>query len=357
MENSFPHHGKTLTRENLLPLLRATDADLSALYARADAVRRENCGDAVPIRSIIEFSNTCANECLYCGLRAANPVPARYRMTPDEILASARRIVQEGVAGTIVLQAGETPGYDNEEITALLRRIKTELPYLAITLSIGNRPREVYARWREAGMDRYLIRFETSDPELFSRIHPDCTLEERLQCLHDLKAVGVQTGGGFMIGLPGETVETLADNILLCRNLDLDMIGIGPYIPNPETPMGHQPNVYAADPEMIFRAIAGLRLANPDAHIPATTAFDAILPNGRDLVLQRGANVFMPNATPRPYRRAYQLYPGKPCVDEEALDCSRCVQHRLHTLGRPIAPGPSHSLKMKSDSHVLNPES
>jgi len=308
-------------------------------------VRKEVCGDAVPIRSIIEFSNTCGNECLYCGLRASNPVPTRYRMTPDEILGCARQVVATGTAGTIVLQAGETPGYSDDETSSLLRRLKSELPDLAITLSIGNRPREVYAEWKAAGMDRYLIRFETSDPELFARIHPDCTLEERLTCLRDLKAVGVQTGGGFMIGLPGETIETLADNILLCRTFDFDMIGIGPYIPNPETPMGDQPNVYADDPEMIFRAIAVLRLANPDAHIPATTAFDAILPNGRDLVLQRGANVFMPNATPGRFRKDYQLYPGKPCIDEDASDCALCVKARLRALGRPIAPGPGHSLK------------
>jgi biotin synthase len=349
MENKFPHHGIILTQPDLLSLLRATGDDLAALYARADAVRQEFCGDAVPVRAILEFSNTCSNECLYCGLRASNPVPQRYRMTPDEILASACGIVQEGVAGTLVLQAGETPGYTDEEIEALLRRIRLELPDLAITLSVGNRPKDVYARWKEAGMDRYLIRFETSDPDLFARIHPDCTLEERLQCLRDLKSIGVQAGGGFMIGLPGETVETLADNLLLCRELDLDMIGIGPYIPNPETPMGDQPNAYADDPEMIFRAIAVLRLVNPDAHIPATTAFDAIRPDGRNLVLQRGANVFMPNATPGPLRKNYQLYPGKPCIDEDVADCTVCVKARLRALGRPLATGPGHSLKAPRD--------
>ncbi|MDY0150541.1 MAG: [FeFe] hydrogenase H-cluster radical SAM maturase HydE [Kiritimatiellia bacterium] len=357
MEKSFPHYGKTLTRENLLPLLRATDADLSALYARADAVRRENCGDAVPIRAILEFSNVCANDCLYCGIRASNPDPIRYQMAAADIRAAARQIAGEEIAGTIVLQAGETPGASDDAIAALIRDIKTDCPALAITLSVGNRPRHVYARWRDAGMDRYLLRFETSDAALFARLHPAGTLAERLRCLRDLQALGVQTGGGFMIGLPGETVETLADNILLCREFDFDMIGIGPYIPHPGTPLSHAPNVYADDPDMFFRAIAVLRLATPLAHIPATTAFDALFSDGRDRALQCGANVFMPNATPRPYRRAYQLYPGKPCIDEEALDCSRCVQHRLHTLGRPIAPGPSHSLKMKSDSHVLNPDS
>ena len=348
MENIFPHGGKLLTRADLLPPLRATGDDLAALYARADAVRRERCGDAVPIRAIIEFSNVCANDCLYCGIRASNPAPRRYRMTPDEIIAAAKQIAAADTAGTIVLQGGETPGSGDSEIESILRRIKAEVPGLALTLSIGNRPRETYARWKEAGLDRYLLRFETSDPELFARLHPDCTLAERLQCLRDLKSLGVQTGGGFMIGLPGETVATLADNILLCREFAFDMIGIGPYIPNPETPLGVRPNVYAGDPDMYFRAIAVLRLVNPDAHIPATTAFDALFPDGRNLALQRGANVFMPNATPGPLRKNYQLYPGKPCIDEDAADCALCVQTRLRALGRPAAKGPGHSLKPKS---------
>jgi biotin synthase len=345
MEKFFPLRGK-LSRADLLPLLQATDAELAALYAHADAVRRTHCGDAVPVRAILEFSNYCANECLYCGLRASNPVPRRYRMAPDEIVASARQIAAAGVAGTLVLQSGETPGYTDDEIGALLRRIKAEVPGLAITLSVGNRPRAVYERWRDAGLDRYLLRFETSDPDLFARLHPDCTLAERLQCLHDLKSLGVQTGGGFMIGLPGETPAVLADNILLCREFDFDMIGIGPYIPNPQTPLGGEPNAYAGDPDMFFRAIAVLRLVNPDAHIPATTAFDALFPDGRDRALQRGANVFMPNATPGPLRKDYQLYPGKPCIDEDAADCAWCVQMRLRALGRPIAKGPGNSLKI-----------
>ena len=337
---------------DLLPLLRATGADLAALFARADAVRREHCGDAVPVRAILEFSNACANDCLYCGIRVSNPVPKRYRMKPAEILAAVRRIAADGVAGTVVLQAGETPGPGDDEITEVLRRIKSEFPDLAITLSVGNRPRATYAKWKAAGLDRYLLRFETSDPGLFARLHPACTLAERLQCLRDLKNLGAQTGGGFMIGLPGETVEILSRNILLCREFDFDMIGIGPYVPHPDTPMGNQPNAYVNDPDMFFRAIAVLRLVNPDAHIPATTAFDALFPNGRELALQRGANVFMPNATPGPLRKDYQLYPGKPCIDEDSSDCTRCVQTRLNALGRPVAKGPGHSLKKESRTNL-----
>lgn len=348
MENCFPHHGKSGLRAEWRRLLDARGPAQDALFARADAVRRAHCGDAVPVRAILEFSNVCANDCLYCGIRASNPRPARYRMTPDEILAAVRGIAAAGTAGTVVLQSGETPGPADNDLAALLLRIKAEYPALAMTLSVGNRPRDVYARWRDAGMDRYLLRFETSDPDLFARLHPGSTLADRLGCLRDLQALGVQTGGGFMIGLPGETPDTLAGNILLCREFDFDMIGIGPFIPSPGTPLENESNAYTGDPDLFFRAIAVLRLACPDAHIPATTAFDALFPDGRDRALRCGANVFMPNATPQPFRRDYQLYPGKPCVDEEAADCARCTRARLRALGRPVAPGPGHSLKKQA---------
>jgi biotin synthase len=276
-------------------------------------------GDAVHLRGIVEFSNICTNDCLYCGIRAGNDAVRRYRMSEDEVIAVARRM-PEWSQHTIVLQSGET-------------------------VSVGNRRREVYARWRASGMDRYLLRFETSDAELFARLHPDCTLAERLRCLADLRELGVQVGSGFMIGLPGETLETLADNIRLCRTLDLDMIGIGPFISHPATPLAGARNAYADDPEMHFVALATLRICNPDAHIPATTAFDAAFPSGRDLALRRGANVFMPNATPVRYRRDYQLYPDKPCVDEGGGMCAFCVIGRLEQLGRTIGDGPGHSAK------------
>lgn len=345
------------SRAELLGLLRATGPDLEALYQRANALRRERCGDAVPVRSIVEFSNLCSNDCLYCGIRASNPVPSRYRMDVEDILACARQIAAAGLAGTIVLQGGETPGPADADLETAIRRIKAQLPSLAVTLSVGNRSRDVYARWKDAGMDRFLLRFETSDPALFARLHPDCSLEDRLRCLRDLASLGVQTGSGFMVGLPGETIETLADNVLLCRHFDFDMIGIGPFIPNPDTPLRDFHNAYAGDPDMFFRALAILRIANPDAHIPATTAYDAVFPDGRNLALRRGANVFMPNATPGPLRKNYLLYPGKPCVDEDAADCSLCVAARLRALGRPVAKGPSHSLKPRKSSPPPLPDS
>jgi len=340
------------TRERALEMLGATDGALEELYRHADAVRKNHMGDDVYIRGIIEFSNICVNDCLYCGIRASNRNVARYVMSPDEILAIA------GTMGrfrqtTVVLQSGETPGIADEKLGVLIRRIK-DATGLAVTVSVGNRPLETYRYWRECGMDRYLLRFETSDPALFARLHPGSSLDDRLRCIEDLKDLGVQTGSGFMIGLPGETVGVLADNILLCRRLDLDMIGIGPFIPHPDTPLCGTRNAYHDDPDMFFRALAVLRIFNPDAHIPATTAFDAVFPGeGRNLALNRGANVFMPNVTPVRYKKEYLLYPGKPSVDEEPEECTTAAIARIESLGRRVGRGPGHSFKKRRPGHDL----
>ncbi|MFH0881084.1 MAG: [FeFe] hydrogenase H-cluster radical SAM maturase HydE [Lentisphaerota bacterium] len=315
------------------------------LYRSADEVRRQHMGDEVFIRGIIEFSNICSKNCDYCGIRAGNNQVNRYRMSEEEIVETTRRMPAGGQT-TVVLQAGEasTPKGDRE-LGELIRRIKTETP-LAVTVSVGARTAETYRFWKDCGMDRYLIRFETSDPLLYRQLHPDSTLAERLDCLYALKELGVQAGSGFLIGVPGETLDTLAENILLCRQLDLDMIGIGPFIAHPDTPLAGKPNAYADDPEMFFKALAVLRLINPTAHIPATTAYDAAFPGtGRDLALQRGANVFMPNGTPAKYREHYQLYPGKPCLNETTDQCTNCVIVRIRAIGRTIGTGPGHSIK------------
>lgn len=336
---------QTWEKATVLSLLEVqSEEERKALYAWADAVRREVMGDAVFLRGIIEFSNICARNCRYCGIRAEAPI-SRYRLTDEEIMEAARKMYDYGQT-TVVLQSGEAPSKEQDRALGLLiAQIKAETP-LAVTVSVGNRPREVYAYWRDCGMDRYLLRFETSDPELFARVHPDCSLAERLHCLHSLRDLGVQTGSGFMIGLPGETLGTLADNILLCRALELDMVGIGPFLPHPQTPLGQTPNVYTHDPEMHFVALSVTRLVNPEAHIPATTAFDALFPGaGRNLALARGANVFMPSATPAARRKDYLLYPDKPCVDENGDMCAHCVIRRLTALGRSVGVGPGHSLR------------
>ncbi len=323
-------------------MLEAENDALKKLYRQADAVRCHWMGDDVFIRGILEFSNICANDCLYCGLRHSNRKVRRYAMTAEAIMEVARQMAGT-YQTTIVMQSGEGQGLNDATLGAIIRRIKAETN-LAVTLSAGNRPRETYQYWRDCGMDRYLLRFETSDADLFRRMHPDCTLAERLGCLRILRTTGVQVGSGFMIGLPGETRDTLANNILLCRDLNLDMIGIGPFIPHPDTPLAHEKNAYADNDEIFFKALAVLRIFNPRAHIPATTAYDAVFPGyGRNLALQRGANIFMPNSSPAQYRKDYLIYPGKPCIDESPGRCAACVVARIHGLGRHVGQGPGHA--------------
>lgn len=332
------------TRETALKLLKSEGKDLEFLYLNSDSIRRLNMGDEIYIRAIVEFSNICAHNCLYCGIRASNRNVTRYSMTADEIVESAL-LMEENSLSTIVLQSGESPGIRDQELGAIIRRIKNETS-LAVTVSVGNRSYDTYKYWSECGMDRYFLRFETSDSKLFEFLHPGCTLKERIECLDFLRNLGVQTGSGFMIGLPGETLDVLADNILLCRKYDLDMIGVGPFIPHPDTPLGDKKNAYSENPEIFFKALAVLRIFNPESHIPATTAFDAVFPGkGRTLALQRGANIFMPNSTPVKYRRDYLLYPGKPGVDEDPDECLVSAIVRIQSLGRLIGKGPGHSIK------------
>ncbi len=335
------------TKDFALKLLGSEGQTLINLYREADAIRRENMGDEIFIRGIVEFSNVCKNNCLYCGIRTSNKNVQRYSMTAEEIMKTALSMDQNNFS-TIVLQSGEVPNIRDDEIGEIIRMIKKETS-LAVTISVGNRTREIFRYWRDCGMDRYLLRFETSDSELYSRLHPGSTFKERLACLNDLHDLGIQTGSGFMIGLPGETLDILAGNILLCRKFDLDMIGIGPYIPHPDTPLSDSVNVYKNNPDIFFKALSVLRIFNPESHIPATTAFDVVFPGeGRALALQRGANIFMPNTTPVKYRKDYLLYPGKPGVDEDPDQCLASAMARITSLGRSIGKGPGHSIKKRS---------
>jgi len=323
----------------LADFIRVQGAASLALRAAADELRREIHGDAVFLRGIIEFSNYCCNRCAYCGINIDNEAVERYRMTPQEVLETARNALRWG-CGTVVLQSGDDPGYGIERLADLVRKIKTGLG-LAVTLSVGVLEREELAMLKEAGADRYLLRFETSDPQLFARIHPDESFERRLRCLHDLHELGYQVGSGFMIALPGATPESIAADILFATSLKLDMIGCGPFMASPGTPLADAGRAEQTD--LYYNVMALLRLCNPPAHIPATTAFDTLDHDGRNRVLQGGANVFMPNLTPARFREHYQLYPNKPCVDEDGEACAFCVRGRVAALGRTIDAGPGHS--------------
>jgi biotin synthase len=339
-----------MQRSEIIRWLTETDpAKLETLWARADQTRRETVGDEVHLRGLIEFSNHCVRQCGYCGLRAPNSAIGRYRMTADEILDCARQAVQFGY-GTVVLQSGEDPGVKAEWLAEVIRRIKDETD-LAITLSVGERDDVELALWREAGADRYLLRFETSNPVLFDRIHPPASgrVSDRPALLRRMRALGYEIGSGVMIGVPGQSVDDLADDIVLFGELDLDMIGVGPFLPHPATPLGAQADeAGAGEPgrqvpnteEMTYRVVALTRLTCPGANIPSTSALATVNKDtGRELGLQRGANVVMPNLTPIEYRQMYEIYPAKACIFETAEACHGCIKGRIRSLGRTIGVG------------------
>ena len=271
----------------------------------------------------------------------------RYRMSRDEVLAAARQAVELGF-GTVVLQSGEDFGIEAAWLAEILRTIKNETP-LAITLSLGERLPDELRLWREAGADRYLLRFETSNPALYAAIHPQrgAAISDRIALLRELRAIGYEIGSGVMVGIPGQTYEMLARDIELFEQLDLDMVGIGPFLAHPDTPLG-APNVKTAGADqvpssegMVLKAVALTRLVCPEANLPSTTALATINTlDGREHGLQSGANVFMPVLTPAPYRQMYQIYPGKACIDEEATQCNHCLRDRIENLGRTVGTGP-----------------
>ncbi|MEN6371519.1 MAG: [FeFe] hydrogenase H-cluster radical SAM maturase HydE [Armatimonadota bacterium] len=330
-----------LNRDEIIFLLSLKDeADVARLIAAADEVRKRYCGDDVHIRGLIEFSNICKNDCLYCGLRRSNKSVNRYRMTPDEIVEMAVKLSAKKIQ-TIVLQSGEDLSFTREVVADIVRRIKS-VADIAVTLCLGERPFDDYALWKEAGADRYLLRHETSNPELFRKMHPDSTLEKRLGCLRELKRLGYQIGAGCMVGLPGQTVEDMANDILLFKELDVDMAGIGPFIPHPDTPLGCAAQ---GSLEMALRMVALARIVTRNALLPATTAAGSVDEFGREKALQAGANVVMPNHTPLVYRVDYEIYPNKRCITEDPEKCGSCLTARILSVGRTVATGKGHSLK------------
>lgn len=338
------------SRAEILAWLREDDpARLDELWAAADLARRRHVGDEVHLRGLIEISNYCVRACGYCGLRAGNREIERYRMSAAEILECARNAEAWGW-GTVVMQSGEDYGLTTEWIAEVVRRIKAETG-LAVTLSFGERTEEDLAAWRNAGADRYLLRFETSDDELYRLIHPDLPgrISDRMAILRMLQRLGYEAGSGVMIGIPGQTYGSVADDIDLFRRMDLDMIGIGPYIAHPETPLGDHSwarpvpagEQIPSDELTVYKAVALTRLVCPDANIPSTTALATINKvEGRELGLMRGANIVMPNLTPPEYRVKYKIYPGKACVNETAEMCRGCLQGRVESIGRTLGTGP-----------------
>lgn len=334
----------SLTRDEILNWLREEDPQaLRELWSMADTARHCCVGDQVHLRGLIEISSHCVRQCAYCGLRAGNTQLARYRMSREEILACANEAVRLGY-GTVVMQAGEDPGLSADFIADLVRAIKASTR-LAVTLSLGERDDEELKLWRAAGADRYLLRFETSDRQLYETIHPSRAgrpTSDRIALLRRLGEIGYEVGSGVMVGIPGQTYESLADDLATFASLDLDMIGIGPYLPHPETPLANStaPRHVPNSELMVYKMVALTRLLCPQANIPATTALATInKASGRENGLQRGANVVMPNVTPTKYRAMYQIYPAKACIDETAQQCNQCLKGRIRSIGRFIGAG------------------
>ena len=307
-----------------------TPALADHLASLAVRVRQQIYGTDVYIRGLIEVSNICKNNCLYCGIRAGNPACQRYRLSPEEILECCREGHALGFR-TFVLQGGEDPYFTDDLLCDLLTRIKAEFPDSAVTLSLGERTRESYARLRAAGADRYLLRHETATKAHYEQLHPSSmSFDERMRCLRDLKELGYQVGCGFMVGSPGQTARELARDLQFVEQFAPAMCGIGPFIPQHDTPFGQEP---AGSVELTCYLLSMLRLIRPNLLLPATTALGTLHPAGREMGILAGANVVMPNLSPTSVRKKYALYDNKATDGSESAQCKEALQARMESIG------------------------
>ncbi len=302
-------------------------ADFSEYYRMADKIRAEHVGDTVHVRALLEFSNYCRRQCKYCGLNCKNTALSRYRMTADEIVHHALLAADTGYS-TVVLQSGEDRSYTAEELCRIVSEIKKT--GVAVTLSCGELSRYELSMLRDAGADRYLLKHETADAEIYRNLHPCGELKSRVECLHMLKELGYEVGSGFMIGLPGQTFETIAEDLLFLKNIGCDMAGIGPFLPHPDTPLKNHP---AGSAELCRRAVALARILMPRINLPATTALGVRNPEEKDKVFSGGANVIMQKVTPDEYRALYEIYPTPKAHTDIRADRER-VLSEIRALGR-----------------------
>jgi biotin synthase len=326
--------------EQVLSLKNPTQLNL--LFSFADTVRKEFCGDGIFLRGIIEFSNFCNQECFYCGLNKNNLKLSRYRMNREELTKSVEYLASCNIK-TVVLQSGEDPALDVLWLEDIIRQIKSRFN-LAVTLSVGERTPDDYRLWRQAGADRYLLKMETSDEALYTSMHPQMNFAQRRHCLDILRELGYQVGSGNIIGLPGQSLKILAQDILFFKQGNFDMIGIGPFISHQDTPFAGQPQGQAL---LTLKTIALTRIITKNAHIPATTALGSLDQDYRQQGLECGANILMPNFTPQPYRKLYQIYPGKKCIEEPVGTCNFCMDGLAKGIDRFIDYGKGDSLKTR----------
>ncbi|WP_282125565.1 [FeFe] hydrogenase H-cluster radical SAM maturase HydE [Marinifilum flexuosum] len=336
----------SLTKENIIQLLKSTGEDEKALFAKSSEVKLNYIGKNVHFRGLVEFSNICKKDCLYCGIRAGNKNVDRYDIADEEILKAAK-FAYDNNYGSVVLQSGERSDKEFvDRIENLLKEIKKlSNNELGITISLGEQSKETYQRWYDAGAHRYLLRIESSNRELYEKIHPkndNHAHETRLKCLKYLQDIGYQTGTGVMVGIPFQTYEDLANDLLFMKEFDIDMVGMGPFIEHDETPLyEYRDQLMSLNDRfrLTLRMIAVLRILMKDINIASATALQAIDPLGREKALKIGANIIMPNITPTNERANYLLYQNKPCIDEGADDCTNCMEARINMADGEIGYG------------------
>lgn len=322
----------SLSRDEIISLLKDDNIN-EELFKAADQTREKYLNNFVHLRGLIEFTNICKRNCMYCGLRRDNKNIERYRLTEDQIFDFAQKAVSYGYR-TIVLQGGEDDYFTKERMVSIIKRIKSL--NVALTLSLGEKTFEEYKAFKEAGADRYLIRIETTDKDLYQKMDPGMSFENRKKCIENLGKLGYEVGTGTLVGLPGQTIESIADDIIYFKEINADMIGIGPFIPNMDTPLK---DAEGGTLTLSLKMIAIIRLLLPDINIPATTAMESLERNGREKALSSGANVVMPNVTEGHFRKLYALYPGKICTGDTPSQCRHCITGKILTLNRVVSDG------------------
>lgn len=318
------------SRNDIIEILK-DDSNNDWLFSLADKTREEYVGDEVHLRGLIEFSNICKRQCKYCGLRCEDKFIDRYRISKENIISYAEHAVNMGYK-TIVLQSGEDEYYNTDLMCEIIEGIKKL--GVALTLSIGEKTYEEYKAFKEAGADRYLIRIETTDKTLYNQMHPNMDFDNRVRCLKNLGRLGYEVGTGCLVGLPNQTIESLADDILFFKEINADMVGIGPFIPHPHTPLKDSAT---GSFTLALKVMALTRILLKDINIPATTAMETLNPNGRIIALQSGANVVMPNVTTTEYRAKYEIYPNKICINENPDKCKGCISAKIQSIGRSVS--------------------
>ena len=318
------------SRNDIIEILK-DDLNNDWLFSLADKTRKEYVGDEVHLRGLIEFSNICKRQCKYCGLRCEDKFIDRYRISKENIISYAEHAVNMGYK-TIVLQSGEDEYYNTDLMCEIIEGIKKL--GVALTLSIGEKTYEEYKAFKEAGADRYLIRIETTDKTLYNQMHPNMDFDNRVRCLENLGRLGYEVGSGCLVGLPNQTIESLADDILFFKDINADMVGIGPFIPHPHTPLKDSAT---GSFTLALKVMALTRILLKDINIPATTAMETLNPNGRIIALQSGANVVMPNVTTTEYRAKYEIYPNKICINENPDKCKGCISAKIQSIGRTVS--------------------